>query len=343
MKVVIAGGGFCGSMVAKRLDKNPEIDVTLIDEKKYFEYYPSLPKLITDPDYHDKIIKPYSQFLENTDIIVERIEKMSPKYVLTKNRKVEFDVLVVSLGAEYPIYLENKKDVFIVRSGKEVKELSKKIGKSERILIVGGGLIGTEVAAGLVAKTNKEIKLVHSHSELVERNPKVVSYFAKIFLEEKGVELRLNEKVVRHEENVFYTNIGNNIEAEVCIWSTGLSYDKDLYHNFDEISFAENGSLCVNESLQVRGYSNIFAGGDITDIAEQKTGHNADSHARIISKNMVRMKEGKVLKTYSRMKTPLVISLGDVNGIISFPPIGMPGPIPAFVKYLLEKGALFRL
>ena len=343
MKVLVAGGGFCGSMVAKRLDSKPDINVTLIDEKKYFEYYPSLPKLITDPDYHNNIIKPYSQFLDNTEIIKAKIEKFTPHHVYTNRGKFDFDILVISIGAKYPIYLDNKENIFTIRSGEEVKRLSEKVRESERILIVGGGLIGTEVAGELVSKTDKDIILVHSKDRLIKRNPRVVSYFAKQYLKEKGVELKFNEKVVGHENNVFKTNKGNTIKTKSCIWSTGLSYDKSIYSDFDEIAIGENGSLRVNVSLQVMGYPNIFAGGDITDINEEKTGHNADAHARIISENIVRMKEKKNLKTYSKMKTPLIISLGDINGIISFSPIGMPGPLPAVIKYILEKGALLRL
>ncbi len=226
---------------------------------------------------------------------------------------------------------------------KEVKKLSEKVRNSERVLIVGGGLIGTEVASELASKTSKRVTLVHSHDRLIERNPKIASYFAEKFLMKKGVNIRFNEKVVDNIDDIFKTNKGNEVEADVCIWSTGLSYDKGLYSDLDEIAIAENGSLSVNESLQVKGYSNIFAGGDITDIKEEKTGHNADSHSKIISENIFRMKENRTLKTYSKLRVPLVISLGDINGILSLPFFGIPGPIPAVIKYLLEKGAILRL
>jgi len=343
MKVVIAGGGFCGSMVGKRLDSEPDIDVTLIDKVEYYEYYPSLPKLITAPGYQEKIIKPYSQFLNNTELIKGEIEKITPSQVFTEKEKVDFDVLVISLGAKYPIFLKNKNDVFTISSIKEVKKLSEKVRNSERVLIVGGGLIGTEVASELASKTSKRVTLVHSHDRLIERNPKIVSYFAEKFLMKKGVNIRFNEKVVDHIDDIFKTNKGNEVEADVCIWSTGLSYDKGLYSDLDEIAIAENGSLSVNESLQVKGYSNIFAGGDITDIKEEKTGHNADSHSKIISENIFRMKDNRTLNTSSKLRVPLIISLGDINGILSSPFFGIPGPIPAVIKYLLEKGAILRL
>ncbi len=343
MKVAILGGGFCGSMVAKRLDRKKDLEVFLIDEKEYFEYYPSLPKLITDPEYHEKIIKRYSQFLDNAEIISERVVTITPEYFSTDERRSEFDILVVALGARYPIYLDDTRDVFTLNSGKDVKKLSRRVKKADTILIVGGGLIGTEAAAELASKTDKKIVLVHSHKRLIERNPPMASFFAERYLRKNGVKLIFGEKVIDREHGKFETDNGREIDANVCIWSAGLGYDTGIFQRFDESSFAENGSLKVNKHLQVKGYSTIFAGGDITDIDEEKTGHNADSHSRIISENIVRSREGRSLRTYRKLKTPLVISLGDINGLISFSPVGIPGPIPALIKYLLEKGALLRL
>ncbi len=343
MRVVIAGGGFCGAMVAKKLDHVDEIESVLIDEKEYFEYYPSLPKLIIDPGHHDKIIKPYSRFLKNTKIISKELKKITPETVSTETDTFGFDILVITLGADYPIFLENDQNIFTISSGEEVKKLSGKVETADRLLIVGGGLIGTEVAGELASKTEKNITLVHSHERLIERNPKMASYFAEMYLESKGVELIFDEKVVSRDENIFRTDSGKEIDADVCIWCTGLNYDKSLFEDLKESTFADNGALKVNEHLQVKNYPNIFAGGDITDIDEEKTGHTADSHSRIIVENVLRKKEDRSMKTYGSFKSPLVISLGDLNGLLSAPPIAVPGPIPALVKHSLEKGALLRL
>ncbi|MFW6304425.1 MAG: NAD(P)/FAD-dependent oxidoreductase [Candidatus Saliniplasma sp.] len=343
MRVVILGGGFCGSMVAKRLDCKDDLDVVLIDKEPYFEYYPSLPKLITDPEYHGKIIKRYSRFLEDVEILTEKVSKISPDHVSTTKRKVDFDILVISLGAKYPIYLDEKKNVFTVSSGKEVKELSKRMEKASDVLIVGGGLIGTEVAAEIASKTEKNVTLVHSHGRLIERNPKMASFFAESFLRSKGVRLIFDEIVVDREDDGYITSEGRVIRSDVCIWSTGLGFDKSIFHGFDDPCFTERNTLKVNDHLQLIDHPTIFVGGDIAGVDEEKTGHNADSHSRVIADNVIRFSKSLSLKSYSNVKIPLFIGLGDLNGLISFPPIGLPGPVPALVKHLLEKGALLRL
>lgn len=72
MKAVIAGGGFCGAVVAKSLQKQKGMEVTVIDEGDRFEYYPSLPNMITDTTLKEKITLPHSRFLDDTEIIEKR-------------------------------------------------------------------------------------------------------------------------------------------------------------------------------------------------------------------------------------------------------------------------------
>ena len=44
---MVVGGGFCGAMVAYKLDKNPELHVTLVDTKEYAENTPAVLRLMT--------------------------------------------------------------------------------------------------------------------------------------------------------------------------------------------------------------------------------------------------------------------------------------------------------
>ena len=64
MKLVILGGGFCGAIIAKKYDKCKDVDVVLIDEKSYYEYTPSIHKLISDNEYLDKITIPFEKIIK---------------------------------------------------------------------------------------------------------------------------------------------------------------------------------------------------------------------------------------------------------------------------------------
>ena len=344
MKVIILGGGFCGAIIAKKLNRQKELDVTLIDTKNYFEYSPSLWKLLLRPPYHQRLMIPYSLFLKRTRVITDPIQHVTPECIETKKEKLPYDYLVISTGIDYPIYLKNKKDVFPIKSGVEVIHYSEKVAKATTILIIGGGLIGTEVA-GALARTvpEKQIILVHPHDRLLERNTKTVSHYAKKYLEERGVQLIFKEKVVDHKSGIFITDTQQHIKADLGIWCAGITVNPWYMKNFPSTVFTGHNALKVNQFLQLESYPNIFVGGDITSIPEEKTAASADRHGHIISENILRAFKQKPLIIYKPRKEPMVISLGHGDGILTYPPFVIPGFIPAILKLLVEKIGIKRL
>jgi len=344
MRIIILGGGFCGAFIAKQLDKEKNLEVLLIDKKGYFEYSPSLWKLLLNPINHEKYIVPFSKFLKNNHIITDPVLKVTPKFVETEKEKLTFDYLVVSTGIEYPISLNNIKNVFTVKSGLEVLQNSKKVTNAVTILIIGGGLIGTEVAAELATKSSeKQIIIVHSHERLLERNTKSVSCYAKKFLEEHGVKIIFGEKVVDHQNGVFITNSKRTINADVGIWCAGIKSNPWFMKEFSPSIFTEKNALKVNKFLQLEGYPTLFVGGDITNIIEEKTAVNAKRQGNLISMNILRSIKQKQLIVYKSRKEPMIISLGRGDGVLTYWKFIFPGFIPVLLKLFIEKVGIKRL
>jgi NADH dehydrogenase FAD-containing subunit len=344
MKVVILGGGFCGSWVVKKLDRNKNLDVVLLDKKDYYEYTPSIWKLLTNTSYHKQIIIPHAHYLKRTRIVTDPLVRVTPTSLETKKEHIPFDYLVISTGIDYPIFLQDKKNVFTVKSGAEVLKYSKQVAKAKKILIIGGGVISTEVAGDLSTCTSgKQILLVHPYDRLLERNTLSVSRYAKKFLEEHGVQIIFREKIVGHEKGVFLTNSNRRINADLGIWCAGIKCNPWFMKEFPASIFSEKNALKVNQFLQLEGYPHIFVGGDINDVKEEKTAAAADRQAIAIYTNISRTIAGKKLYRYTPITLPMDISLGLWDGIITYPPFLLPGVIPAFVKLLVEKLALRRL
>jgi len=342
MRLVIVGGGFCGSVLAKKFDPIDGFDTTLIDENGFFEFYPSIPRLITDPDYKSKVRSRLDSFLFDTNVVEGRVEKVTPEFVETSEDRFRFDYLVICTGADYPIRLENTKDVFTADSVSNALKINERTERSESILIIGGGLIGVEVASELAMSTEKEICLVHPHSRLIERNPMSASKYAEKFLKERDVRLIFNDKVVRNEDS-FYTENQEIIQADIAIWCAGLRFDSSFLYGFDDLVFSKDGRLRVDPTLRLKGHDKIFVGGDITSINEEKTGHNADRHARLIYRNIIKDSQGKRLTHYRKREFPLVIGLGRRDAIFAFHSYSIVGPVPAFSKYVLERAGMTRL
>ncbi|HVQ00460.1 MAG TPA: FAD-dependent oxidoreductase [Candidatus Thermoplasmatota archaeon] len=344
MKVVILGGGFCGAWVAKKLDANPHLEVALIDTKEYFEYTPSIWKLLTDASYHNRIVVPYKRFIRRGRVSTDSLVRVTPTTIETKKETIRFDYLVISTGIDYPIFLDNATNVFTVKSGTEVLKFHQKVAKAKSILIIGGGVIGTEVAAELSIRTRgKQITVVHPFDRLLERNTPWVSEYAKRFLEARGVQIVFGEKIVGHEKNVFVTGKGRQLKVDLGIWCAGIRWNPWFMKDFPSSIFSEKKALKVNAFLQLEGFPRIFVGGDINNVDEEKTAAAADRQAIFIAENLARMVSGKSLHGYAPIQLPMDISLSVFDGIITYPPFMIPGGIPGFVKLLVEKIALHRL
>jgi len=338
MRIIILGGGFCGSLIAKELDKQKDIEVVLIDKKEYFEYSPSLWKLLLNPGNHKKYLVPFTRFLRRTRLITTTVLQVTPKFVETETEKLAYDYLVISTGIEYPIFLENTKNVITVKSGVEVVQNSDTITNAKTILIIGGGLIGTEIAGEFATKSpEKHIIIVHSHNRLLERNRKIVSRYAKKFLEEKGIKIILHEKIILNQNGTFITNTKRTIVADMGIWCAGIKSNPWFMKKFPSSIFTGNNALKVNQFLQLDGYPNIFVGGDITSVQEEKTAANAKRHGNIILVNLLRSIKRKKLTVYKPCKKPMIISLGRGDAVLTYGVFMFPGFIPAVIKLIIEK------
>ncbi|MBI4144359.1 FAD-dependent oxidoreductase [Candidatus Woesearchaeota archaeon] len=330
MRVAIIGGGFCGFECAKLLKK--ECFVTLFDSKEYFEYTPSIHKVLTSPGYLSSINRQFRDSLKGVQVLPEKVVSLSNAVVVSKKHKIPFDYAVICSGVGYPIFLKNAQDVYTVKSGKECLECSSLLSQAGSVLVVGGGLIGVEVAAELAQKSNAKITLVHPFNRLIERNPENASAYAKKWLLGHNVEIVFEERVVDRTNDVFITDKGRKIRADLVFWCAGIKPEPSFYKGTKD----EKGYVSVNEFLQTSSYPNMFCGGDACSVREEKTAQNALLHAKIIAKNIIRHSHGIALLSYKPSPKVMVISLGDYAGIFVYRGFVLTGWIPALLKKLIE-------
>lgn len=220
----------------------------------------------------------------------------------------------------------------------QAKKLFKVLKKAERVLLVGGGYIGTEIAGELATKRSDiKLTMVHSHDRILQRSPLSASKYAMNFLEKKGVNFIFNEKVVSHpDDHTFVTNKGKEIDADVCIWCAGIKVDTSYLEGFVPSAVEKKQGIRLNEHLQLIEYPHLFAGGDITAINEEKTARKAELHAQVIATNIKRLHKEKSFVSYKTKTSPMVISLGDNHGIGQFGRLVIPGLVSGIGKWLIE-------
>ncbi len=339
-KLLVIGGGFAGTLIAKKLEK--KFNTTLIDAKEYFEYTPGILRTIVEPKHLKKIQVLHKNYLKKAKILIAGVKEINKKYVIANNKKLRYDYIVICSGSDYnpPIKEQNAS---ITMRAKHLQDSHNKLLKAKDILLIGGGLVGIELAAEICTNyKNKNIMLVHSGKHLVQRNnPKTIKY-AENFLEKKGVKLLLNERVNKEKSEIYVTQTGKKIKADMAFLSTGIKPNSEFMKTSFPKALNENNQIKVNDYLQVANYKNIFAAGDITSINEEKTAQNAKRQAKVVIKNLLALEQGEQLKKYKSKKTLLVISLGKYNGILEYKNIVIYGKIPALLKWLIEKLTMWR-
>lgn len=151
---------------------------------------------------------------------------------------------------------------------------NEKIKAARSILIVGGGPTGVELAGEIAVDfPQKKLTLVHNGPRLLEFIGPKASRKATKWLKSKNVEVKLGQSVnldsAEDDANrtLYRTSQGDTIEADCHFLCTG----KPLGSSWLRDSVIGNeldgdGRIKVDECLRVKGRSNIFAIGDITDV-----------------------------------------------------------------------------
>ncbi|CAF3904170.1 unnamed protein product, partial [Rotaria sp. Silwood1] len=177
-------------------------------------------------------------------------------------------------------------------------DIQEKIQKSQQILIIGGGPVGIELAGEIATDyPEKHITIVHSQKTLLQPN----IYNEKIYkniqeqLEKLHINIILNDRIellnnhyinyIEEKQTFITKNNKINITADLTFICTGAHINNRSLLNSSLKSKInpETGRIIVNNYLQIDGYNNIFAIGDICD-KEEKFAFLANRQAEYVAK-----------------------------------------------------------
>jgi NADH dehydrogenase FAD-containing subunit len=149
---------------------------------------------------------------------------------------------------------------------------SGKIKSAESVLIIGGGPTGVELAAEIaVDYPDKKVTIVHRGSRLLEFIDQNASKKCLDWLTSKKVDVLFKQSVdldsLSNTEKLYKTSSGETVTADCHFLCIGKPLSSSWLHDtILKESLDNKGRLMVEKDLRVKGYNNIFAIGDITDI-----------------------------------------------------------------------------
>lgn len=218
----------------------------------------------------------------NTRVLsIDRKRKtVKTRHVISgKEKTLSYDKLVLATGSKprqiavSGMELEGVYTVTDLHQAIAIKqEISK--GKVGKVVIIGAGFIGLEMAEALVDLWGIETDIVEITNQAL---PGIISYnlakMVQYHLEENGVSVYFNEKVVRIEgkqrvEKVVTDN--RTLEADMVIIAAGIIPNSDLARSAG-LNISSKGGIVVNKRMQTSD-PDIYAGGDCIEVLNLITG-----------------------------------------------------------------------
>ncbi|GAA3012845.1 NAD(P)/FAD-dependent oxidoreductase [Streptosporangium longisporum] len=345
--VAIIGGGYGGSALAKALDH--EADVVLIDPRDAFVNSAGSLRALTRPDWAGNLFFPYEQWLTRGTLIRERAASVDPGGVtLASGRRVEADHLVLATGSGYAYPAKPEAD-----SADEIladlRRTHRELAKAERVLILGAGPVGLELAGEIrEVWPHKRVTVVDPAEELLPGFRPELREDLHRRLGDLDIGVHLGTGLVapppaepgRAGTFTVTTTGGQEITADIWFRAHGMRVNSDYLADDRLTPRTARGQVPVTESLTVRGYDHVHAIGDITDVAEAKMAGYAMQHAEVVARNIAaRLRGERPTATYRPLPHPMILlPLGSRDGVGQLPTPDGPAvvPVETVVQY---KGA----
>lgn len=264
------------------------------------------------------------RFLQGRVVGLDRAQRT---VALESGETIAYDVLSFNVGSQVRAPVAPGAHVWTVKPIRELARLRRQIegwgGQRQlELLVIGGGPTGCEIAANLAALCRRRglsarIVLLASGSRLLADFPRPASKRVAALLRGLGVELLLEERLVRLEGMQAVTGSGAALPFDELVLATGLkagSWLVDLGLPVDE-----SRGLKVNGCLQSLGDPRVFAVGDCADIqgrALPRLGVFGVRAAPVLAANLIRRADGDALDEYHPQHTALaILNLGDGRGL----------------------------
>ena len=212
--------------------------------------------------------------------------------------------------------------VHTFRDSRDVDRLLALAARKQRVVVVGGGLLGLEAAHGL-AKAGAAVTLVHLMDRLMERQLDApAAELLKSLVERRGIEVLLNASTARLHGETDVEGVeladGRQLTADAVIFATGIRPNVALAR---DAGIAVNRGIVVDDRLQT-GAPDIFALGECAEHRGICYGlvEPAYEQARVLARHLAGgavSYGGSVVATNLKVSGVSVFSAGDFIGAAS--------------------------
>ncbi|MBK6604098.1 MAG: NAD(P)/FAD-dependent oxidoreductase [Leptospiraceae bacterium] len=300
--VVIVGAGFAGLQAAKKLGNKKGIKVTVVDKNNHHLFQPLLYQVASSVLSPADIAIPTRSIttnFENISIIMSELKEINKEHkkLHLEHTTIQYDYLILAMGARTSYFgndhwkkfapgmknlsdaLKVRKNILVSFERAELEANPAKVAELLSYVVIGGGPTGVELS-GAIAELSHQIirndfRFIDSSVSkitLIEGGPRLLASFsekssevARKELVKRGVEVRLNTRVVNIDEEGVHTGT-EIIKSHNIIWAAGVAASP--FGAKLEVALDKSGRVMVNKHCAIPSNPEIFCIGDMANFSE---------------------------------------------------------------------------
>ena len=203
----------------------------------------------------------------------------------------DYEKLLLATGGRPRELSDGDDDVIYFRTLDDYRALRAKARKGTHFLVVGGGFIGSEIAAALT-NAGAAVTMVFPEAAIGTRLfPAALAEFVTGYYRERGVEVLTGETVASVRGGRLTTGAGVVLESDAVVAGLGLEPAVELATG---AGLPVDNGIVVDEYGRAGGRDDVFAAGDVASFPVPALGtrtrveheDHALSHGRAVGANM---------------------------------------------------------
>ncbi len=357
-RVIVIGGGFGGVEVVKALRKE-KVQVVLFDKYNHHTFQPLLYQVATSGLETNSIVFPFRKLFGRQKDFYFRladVKKVIPEEncIETSIGSIRYDYLVIATGAVTNFYgmkdaeenasvMKNIVDATKIRN-RIIRNLEYALLTEDNevmnslmdFVIVGGGPTGVELAGAISELKRKvfpkdypeldmremDIYLVQAGTRLLDGMSEQASEKAQKFLTDMGVKVLLNTAVKAYDGHEVLLSTGQKLHTRSLIWAAGIK--GAAIEGLPPESIGRGNRILTDQYSLVKGYSNIFAIGDVALMegdGKFPQGHPqmappSQQQGKLVAKNIGNIIKKRTLKPFSYIDMGSMATVGRNKAVV---------------------------
>ena len=284
-RIVIVGAGPAGARCADRLAAGGA-SVTLIGAEPTHPYNRVALSMYLAGDMEEHaLVTHHAEHLETSRIVwrantqVTAVDRAAREVVTADGERIGYDHLVLATGAQ-PVRLPfpgaDGPNVLMYRTLSDVQQMIAHAATGGDAVVIGGGLLGLEAAAGL-ARRGMRVTVLHAVDRLMERQ---LDHGAAALLERRlagqGIAVITQAKTVAIEPDAVLLADGRRVPARIVVMAVGIRPHAELAR---AAGLPVNRGVVVDDTMRTEDPA-VWAIGECAEHGGQCVGLVAPSFAQ---------------------------------------------------------------